>query len=168
MKSVTKTLLGAAVISFAATMASAVTFDVEITQQNDLTGGGATGFVGLTGTGDYDFGTDTLELTILGQTFDGTQDFLGGAFVLGDPFTNGVTIDDNLFFTVLDDDFFAGALDQITFPNVLDFSVIGVVAGGAKMDPLVQLEVQTVPVPAALPLVLSAFGLAAFVGRRRT
>jgi len=176
-----KTLATAAVIAMAPAVASALNFAVEITESINPSNFSSDLFMGVTGTGFYEFTPPgdpyeeiflsdsefslTLDFATGPETFVSSQDLFGSAVLLLDDMGN----EDNLFFDVEDDDSFFGLFsDQIATPDIIELGIVNVVLGSTGRIEKVELGLTVVPVPAALPMMLAGLGVFAAAARRKS
>lgn len=178
------TLLAAAALVAAPAFATAATFnfDVEVTSVYDVFNEvelAGSPLIGTMGSGFYEFdapGTPssavfladsefslTVDFASGSETFTGSQDFAGAPLLSTDAVGNAL----DLNFIVLDEDtIFMAYSDQISAPNVIDIGITSVVVGAAGIEK-VNLEVQIIPLPGALALMLGGVSLLGFAARRK-
>lgn len=175
-----KTLTAAAAlcVSGMAAQANVIPFDVLVTSNfNVTTGTNVSDYVGTTGSGTYDsgslpdpikggnwftpFGDEfvlTLDFASGSETFNSDDDIFGGALV---EYSVSAGILDALFDVADDDITTPGVENNIKAPNIVDFSVIGVVPAFGQSLAQLQIEVQTaspIPLPASVLLMLGGLG----------
>lgn len=183
MKTIIRSALAAALMTGSALAVSAApvtqNFTAEIVSQTPT---GIPNYVGVTGTGFVTFddaapaGNISLAPGDFGLNLDfttGTETFNGSTT---DPFLQALlTVDGSggvtaLDFTQLDDDTFTLAIeDLIAAPGIIAFSISGITLDNGMITSIdLDAEVELVPLPGALPLMLGALGIAGFAARRKS